>query len=561
MSQAQADKAAAELLKNPQFLAMFQKAMGDEKIPEEGDPNRNEWLKKMQERLKAESEVEAKKQLEAVQSDEDGKWMWIDPSPGFCIKCTTTRGGKVFINIGQHEKIAEPMPLDDDEASDEIRFRIPLSCGAARLDTDKAGKPCKVYDVIVNPATIKRCGEDNEFRRFVAALCMSWIKQKSEPDLNADEFKNVNFKCKGKMDLQRIRLSAPKGGNAMNDEIKLPGESATVPTPDTKPQGRKMVSEVEEKPQGAAASTKKPDVEHTVTPDGLYNWSTHAKPAKNPYFRSSPPARFKIDVTIPSITTIAEVDVQLKSRGVQLTFVDEEQPFLFVTVPFPIAEDPVSAKFVRKKNLLQLVVAVQLPDESDEVAKKTSASRDVCEVEAEEMAKQREEEERLLAEQRAKYERMRKEEEDIMKQRKELVEGMQAIQEGLVPPALAEEIQKMPPEQKRHMMARIESRKKTGDGIDQLLEKLPEDALNAISNLIRHELGLEPLKAPAAKKPPPQPAAADTKKGKADVNEHGSHADAAVRTDDRVVEYNFAKKAETLFGVTMYNRYTFALDH
>ena len=45
------------------------------------------------------------------------------------------------------------------------------------------------------------------------------------------------------------------------------------------------------------------------------------------------------------------------------------------------------------------------------------------------------------------------------------------------------------------------------------------------------------------------------------MNEHGSHADAAVRTDDRVVEYNFAKKAETLFGVTMYNRYTFALDH
>ena len=75
------------------------------------------------------------------------------------------------------------------------------------------------------------------------------------------------------------------------------------------------------------------------------------------------------DVTIPGITTIKEVEVKVLPRSVLLANVDEEDegPFLTIALPFPVAEDPESAKFIRKKTLLQLVLTVQLPDESADV--------------------------------------------------------------------------------------------------------------------------------------------------------------------------------------------------
>ena len=206
-----ANAAAQQLLQNQKFVELFQRALGKAgkdgdngvdnllaSMPKEDDPKREAWLRSLQARLQEETAKEAKKDLEQVHSDENGQWMFVLPEPGFCIKTNVAGGAKIFINVCQHVRIAEPVPMDAGPGSDgEVRYRVPISCGQARPDKDKSGKPCKVYDVIVNPSTIQRCGEDNEFRRFVAALCMQWIKQKSEPTLNADEFRNLNFRHAG----------------------------------------------------------------------------------------------------------------------------------------------------------------------------------------------------------------------------------------------------------------------------------------------------------------------------------------------------------------------------
>lgn len=553
----------AKLMKDPKFMEMFQRALGDDKIPDEKDPNRDKWLKDMQEKLSREAQKEAKQQLETPVSDKDGQWMYIIPEPGFCIKCSGSRGSKIFINICKHERIAEPIPLEPDEQEDDaIKFKIPLSCGQARLDNDKAGKPCKVFDVIVNPNTIQRCADDSEFRRFVAALCMTWIKQKSEPELNADEFKNVNFKCKGVPEAQRIRLSAaPKPSNALGDEIQLPSKGhATAPA---QPGGRgdgPLVQEIDSSAPKSGAEKQAPT--YTIKPEGTYDWARHAKAARHPNFRDNVPKEFVVQIVIPGITTIKEVVVQVvRGRSLELSYVDdEEKPFLQVPLPFRVLEDPAAAKFIKSKFELRLTLEVSLPDESD-IQNKTKPSRDAVEEEEEEQRKAEAESEKRLKEQRERYARKQKEEESVMNQRKEYVENINAMQEGVIPPVIREEFEAMNPEQQQAMLMRIEGKIKRGDSVDQLLEKLPEDVLGSICKFLRGKLGLEQRTEPKKK------SIADEKKVRFEEPPAGDDKNSNAWTkqleSDNTstnVEYNFAKKAETLFGVEMNNRYLFALD-
>lgn len=552
-------------------MELFQRVLGDGKIPDEKDPNRDKWLKEMQDKLAAEAQKEAKAELEKPVSDKDGQWMYVIPEPGFCIKCTTLKTKmKVFINICKHERIAEPIPLepDEQEEGDAIKFKIPLSCGQARTEKDKAGQPCKVYDVIVNPTTVQRCAEDAEFRRFVAALCMTWIKQKSEPDLNADEFNNLNFKAKGVLEAQRIRLSAqPKPANALGDEIQLPNKcSATAPPQVGGRSGgtKSLVEEITPAPQKKVEA-----VSFELQPNGQYDWSRHAKAARHPHFRDNVPAEYHLVVTIPVITTIKEVDVQVvRNRKVEFTYVDEEgAPFLVVPLPYHINETPAAAKFIKAKKELRLTFTVELQDETDASAK-TQPSRDAEELEREEKAKAEAEQERKLAEQRERLERIAKDEQNVMSQRKEYVENIAALQEGAIPPVIREEFEGMSREQQHAMLLRLEGKIKRGDSVDQLLEKLSEDVLTSICRFLRDKLGLEQRTASAAQKAPKKVSFDETGKRPESCCEGQSCApqsgttpwEAKLNDTTENVEYNFAKKAEKLFGVLMNNRYIFALD-
>uniref|UniRef100_A0A7S1MS12 PIH1 domain-containing protein 1 n=1 Tax=Neobodo designis TaxID=312471 RepID=A0A7S1MS12_NEODS len=569
MSDEQAQAAGAALLKNPQFVELFQKAMGDEKMPEDG-PAREKWLKNLQTKLAQEAEQESKRELETPVRDEEGEWMWIKPDPGFCVKANTVqRNKKVFINVCKHPRIAEPQPLTDAEAdpgmSDAIKYRIPLSCGAARPDVDKKGSPCVVYDVIVNPATIERCSQENEFRRFVAALCMTWIKQKSEPNLDADQFTNINIKAKGTPQIQRIRLSAPgQSGptNAMGDEIKLPSASgaATAPNKAASTGTRPMVVEVD-----PAADTKEaaqpPAVERpsaSISNEGNYEWSKHKMPTKNPFFRESVPEVLALSVKLPGITTIKELEVSLVGRKVTFVAVDAEDgedPFFELLLPFPVEETPLKSKFVRATSTLSMHLRVTLPDETLE-PEKSNVVVDNGEEETPEQRAKRLKEEKALQERRERIARIEKEEQAVMEQRKAMVDNMNAVQEGRLPPELQKEIDGMAPEQARAMMMRLENKVRRGDGVDQMLDKLPPEVIDNVVRHIRKRLGLAE----------PAPSKDSEEKRKADAAAAAKRAEAEARRkreeqQSKPVEYNFAKKAEQLIGVKMENRFVFALEH
>lgn len=581
-------KAAETLLQNPQFMQLFEKVLsGDSEkdggllagMPKEGDPKREEWLKELQEKLHKESMKNMKAEMEQVQTDSSGQWMYVLPTAGFCIKCKAAGGAKIFINIAQHEKIAEPapMPPEKNEAGEEeTRFRVPLSCAAARPGKDKSGKPCKIYDVIVNPSTIARTTEDHEFRRFVAALCMQWIQQKYEPTLNVDEFGNLNFKVKGTLEPQRIRLSAtPKAPNAMGDEIKLPSASAAGTAPSNvggaSGTGKLIeeLSQVDKKSLPAASQNtvqlaseaadpsssppQKPKVLQ-VTKEGTYDWSKHARPTQNPLFKESVPAQYLVDLHIPTVQTIKEVNVHMTNKKIECYYVDEEidtsEPFITVIFDYPVNSEPSEAKFMRKKSLLRLRVTVELHDET--LPPQTKPSRDAMEEEDEEKRAREERRNAELKESKEKADRIRKADEQVMKERKEYVENLSALQSGDIPPVVKEDIDKMEKDQLLIMLARLENNVRKGDSLDVMLEKLPAEVLQGICGYIRDKLSLEPAKPKTREEAPPAaaaPSAAAT-----------TTKTAAAEEDDDSRTFNYAKRAMKLFGVEFQNRYLFALD-
>ncbi|KAG5492853.1 hypothetical protein JKF63_01433 [Porcisia hertigi] len=621
---------AQQLLQNKKFLELFQRALGSgdngdvadmlKSMPKEGDPKREEWLRTLQSRLQEETIQEAKRDLEQVHSDEHGQWMFVLPDPGFCIKTNVAGGMKVFINVCQHSRIAEPVPMEpgDEDAGHvdpaEMRYRIPISCGQARPDQDKSGKPCKVYDVIVNPSTIKRCGEDHEFRRFVAALCLQWIKQKSEPTLNSDEFRNLNFKSKGTLEPQRIRLSPkPKEPNAMGDEIRLPtaADSAVPPSQVTSTQGgRKLVQEVQSSEganagssdavintaaQGTAAVKMAPAVKD-LTAEGVYDWTSHKRPTSNPYFKENVPAQLAMTLFIPGIQTIREVDVRILHRRVDCYYIDEvaydeelaasgemdggeavksnkrpgASPFLSVTLDYPVSDDVVEAKYVRKTSLLKLKLAVRLPDETQ--APTTRPERDVAEIEMEEQRREQEVREKEWAAVKAKNERRQQEEAAVMAERRSYVDNLSAVQSGDIPPIIRDEVDQMPREQLPGMLHRLEGRIRKEDSVDVLLDKLPEPMLDALIDYIREKLSLQPRERKAVAVKGGEKPASVSPSSTIDSNATAppltcKDAEAKVASEKPsteshpfMQEFNVTKQSEALFGVAFHNRYLFALD-
>ncbi|EPY20695.1 hypothetical protein STCU_08878 [Strigomonas culicis] len=555
---------ANELLKNPQFLEVFQRAMKAEDgsegaIPKEGDPNRAEWLERLQSKLQAEALKDQKKNLEQVNTDENGEWCFVMPEPGFCVKCFTQSKYKIFLNICKHEKIAEPMPMPGQANSDEIQYRIPLSCGQAKPEKDKQQKECKVYDVIVSPKTITKCEHDNEFKRLLVAIAMQWIKQKYEPNLNDEEYKNLNFKVKGKLDIQRIRLGpgqkgGPGGKNAMADEIKLPEAAQAATKPTTAPTGPELIQEVE--PAAPAPEAARVLARAKL---GTFDWRTYdEKPSecmKHPYFKEAVPQYYYIELYIPGVSSIKEVEVSVSRKQVSLAYVDSPaEPFLTESFDYPVATDEVEeAKFVKSKNVLKLKIRVHIEKDLEG----PRHAKDAMVEEEEEAQQQAARRQKEMEEARERQARLQQQEEAVLTERKNLVADLAAVQGGELPASLKDDIDHMEKEQMVAFLHRIEQRIQKGDAVDTLLEKLPPSALSAVSDYVRGKLHLEPLAKPSAA----AAAAADTKK-KVSFKE-GADAAAAQKAEETKterMEYNYAKQSEEIFGVAFHNRYLFALD-
>ena len=162
-------------------------------------------------------------------TDESIPSIEIEPKPGFVVKTKNPKGpngdAKVFINICSHTAIknfSKKVQLMEDGTEQE-GLSVPCSVGPPRPETDKAGKPAVVFDVIVNPQVIKDTKDDvsGSTRHWLIEIAMDRIDSKYNTQLDR-RYKLPKAKYKGTVAKQRIRaVDKPKiEPVSMNDEKK-----------------------------------------------------------------------------------------------------------------------------------------------------------------------------------------------------------------------------------------------------------------------------------------------------------------------------------------------------
>merc|ERR1719186_534718 len=116
------------------------------------------------------------------------------PSPGLCVKTKTDGGEKFFINLCKLNEIPSPPPITEKELEDMIEkedysnlWRVPMSIGAPRKETDKSGGSCWAADVAVN----KKWFEDTMlasqcFTGFVITVAIEGLGDKHPSNARLD---------------------------------------------------------------------------------------------------------------------------------------------------------------------------------------------------------------------------------------------------------------------------------------------------------------------------------------------------------------------------------------
>mmetsp|Transcript_9223 Transcript_9223/g.10683 ORF Transcript_9223/g.10683 Transcript_9223/m.10683 type:complete len:552 (+) Transcript_9223:67-1722(+) len=146
----------------------------------------------------------------------------VFPEPAFVIKTKDHKGEKIFINICKSELIQKTSTKKHlaDDGSEQEGMNVPLSLGPPRLDKDKSGSDCLVYDIIVNPEIIEQINEDKTgaTRNFLCELGIQYVEQKYKCKLDP-RFKLPKMRYKG--DVKNIPHQLIRKNNApVIEEVK-----------------------------------------------------------------------------------------------------------------------------------------------------------------------------------------------------------------------------------------------------------------------------------------------------------------------------------------------------
>ena len=135
----------------------------------------------------------------------------ITPVPGFVLKTQDATANKVFVNVCSHENIAvfgdwkngvpdEVTRAMDDAGETGTPVRVPLSLDGPRMDSDKTGAVCTVWDCCFNSDVVKQAmGPDQRrVKLFLCQVAINAIAQRTNGETALDErFKFPKMAYKG----------------------------------------------------------------------------------------------------------------------------------------------------------------------------------------------------------------------------------------------------------------------------------------------------------------------------------------------------------------------------
>ena len=136
----------------------------------------------------------------------------ITPEPYCCVKVQDETGQKIFLNLCGSDKVDPPKEQHILEMNNQEGIRIPLSLSEKYEDFDVHGTACEVYDIIMNPSTLKKTENQPLVMGFILNLIASRLKERFKKVILIDKYVRLkNLKYKGKtVRSQRIRARKVK---------------------------------------------------------------------------------------------------------------------------------------------------------------------------------------------------------------------------------------------------------------------------------------------------------------------------------------------------------------
>ncbi len=143
----------------------------------------------------------------------------IVPDPYCCVKVQDDTGQKIFLNLCGSDKIDPPKEQHILEMNNQEGIRIPLSLSEKHEDFDVHGTACEVYDIIMNPTTLKKTENQPMIMGFILSLIANRLKERFKKVIIIDKYVRLkNLKYKGKtVRSQRIRARKVKIDEIIND--------------------------------------------------------------------------------------------------------------------------------------------------------------------------------------------------------------------------------------------------------------------------------------------------------------------------------------------------------
>ncbi|KAI8838793.1 pre-RNA processing PIH1/Nop17-domain-containing protein [Chytriomyces cf. hyalinus JEL632] len=188
----------SKAMKNKEFRDLFH-----EYIQEISDPKNKELYER---------------EIEALEADRGNNIRWVKPTPGRVLKTRFKSKPvktselrdieKVFINMCTSSEIEEASIARPDETKNGERgqqWSIPYSLDAGRVDTDKSGSKCFVYDCVFNPKTYELGSKMTKFMDLLVQTSLDGVEQRFDVTLDRDVKPLYKTKYKGDIKATVIR--------------------------------------------------------------------------------------------------------------------------------------------------------------------------------------------------------------------------------------------------------------------------------------------------------------------------------------------------------------------
>lgn len=133
---------------------------------------------------------------------------------GFCVKTfTKSDNKKVFVNICVTDAIPCPRDITNEElmqilsSEDPSSYRVPMSIGEGRTESDNSGAPVTVYDVAVNQEFFKKIEKDDLFQVFFLTVVFEGLQDKYQFEIDMHKYTILkNRKSIGTLQSHRIQI-------------------------------------------------------------------------------------------------------------------------------------------------------------------------------------------------------------------------------------------------------------------------------------------------------------------------------------------------------------------